>query len=391
MSATLELPHSAEELFKASYEDVSNKMQNDPFKQRLENLLVDLAPEDQNKPPPTEEKNEEWKARVRAMVDDAKGVKDAVRMLEPIVSDQSTNVDHVREMLIQENDQSMYGAQQANVLGESYNAAAPVSNGIYQFLHDVDTATHQSSKVADFEGQEDGQFDTNMNEAAAAVTMIAQVIDNLQDVVVPKMVQVNLTTENLYNSSDRVSEIFNSNARRLQSLKDREAMLSSELDKAKTVMTVLIEYTTQASADMHVAAAKEEAAAGEEGTPASLLQTLEKGGKVPPITMQALREWQAKRHRFTPTALAVEAVNENNISASSFKMDLPTLAPPKPFPKMRDVPQLAVKVAPSATEKAAAPAPPAVAPPSGIIERVESAAAGLWQEVTSIGPWRRLG
>lgn len=413
MSKSLELPPSGSDLFTATWgKDAEDRMKNgDAFSNRLKKLLVELAPEDQNKPPPPEEKNEEWKKNVRTLVGDMNGVQNAVRMLEPIIDQQSNQVEQVRQLLVAENDQSQYGAQQTNVLGQTYNAAAPVSNGIWHFLRDVDGTTSQAQKVETFESQEDGDFDENIQEAAAAVTMINQVLTNLKGTILPRMVTVNVTVEGLYNESDRISEIFNGNARRLTNLKERQTMLEAEMAKAKEVMGVLTEFATRHSSDM--ATENAQAAGAAEG--ASLLQEHDQGAslydqgaallqehalpalkEVPPNggAMHVLREWQAKRHPFSTTGLAVTALGETNISkhiSEAFAMDIPSLEAPTPFPPLKEVPTLK----PLKVTETVAPAPVQEAvnttEPSGILASVESVAAGLWQEVTSIGPWRRLG
>jgi len=280
------------------------------------------------------------------------GPAEAIRQLQPFIKDLSKKVAQIKDVLIEENDESQSGAQQANMLAQSYNAAAPVSNGVWSFLKDVDTATGQAGKVADFEGREDGEFDENIQEAASAVTMISQVLKNLKDVILPRLMLVNGTLDNLYNESDRISEIFNGNARRLTDLQNRSAVLKQELDKSNLVYNVLIEYSTHHQADRIAAAEaagkgvgdleapippapsllEEQNQAEKTGVPkrppSSLLEEMAKAIMVPRSSqMQVLREWQAKKHPFSTTGMAVTALSERNVS-ESFQLDIPSLEAP---------------------------------------------------------------
>jgi len=350
---------SASEMVKAYAVMDTSKVGKDPLKARLQRILDANKEEESTPAPPSAEDSAEYEAAVSAAMERALDIERAQQELWPVVNEQVRMVEQSVRALEQENDQERATARESNQMSTLYNAAAPVSNGVLGFVKTTDGQVNDAKSVEKYESVEDGDFEDNLEETATAVLMVEQVLDKLKTRTTPRLVNINITQEGLYTTSERMSEDFNGNARRIKGLQDRTVQIEGELTKAKEVLNVLTQYATDRSADASAAAPVAETAPAEEAAnPEALVQLRDthNGTSTVPLDEQMretvkMRAWKMLG-RMTTDQLAKGVTGETRISPEAFAMALPKIDTP---PELKQI-TMPKQVSPPPMNKAQIPA-----------------------------------
>jgi len=349
---------SASEMVKAYAVMDTTKVGKDPLKARLQRILDANKEEASTPAPPSAEDSAEYEAAVSAAMERALDIERAQQELWPVVNEQVRMVEQSVKALVQENDQERATARESNQMSTLYNAAAPVSNGVLGFVKTTDGQVNDAKSVEKYESVEDGDFEDNLEETATAVLMVEQVLDKLKTRTTPRLVNINITQEGLYTTSEKMSEDFNGNARRIKGLQDRTEQIESELTKAKEVLNVLTQYATDRSADASAAAPAETAPEEAAAAPEALMQLrdTQSGASKVPLDEQMretvkMRAWKMLGH-MTTDQLAKGVTGETRISPEAFAMALPKIDTP---PELKQI-TMPTQVSPPPMNRAQIPA-----------------------------------
>lgn len=303
----------------------TTKVGKDPLKARLQRILDANKEEETTPAPPSPEDTAAYEAAIGAAMERALDIERAQQELWPVINEQVRTVEQAVVALEQENEQERATAAESNQMSTLYNAAAPVSNGVLSFVKTSDGQTSDAQSVGKYEGNEDGDFEENLEETATAVLMVEQVLDKLKTKTTPRLVSINITQEGLYNTSEHMSEDFNGNARRIKGLEDRARQIEAELTKAKEVLNVLTQYATDRTADASAAAP----VAAPEEAPEALVQ-LRDTSKVPEdeLFREEVKMRQFKMDgRMSPDQMA-KVASGKRMAPSAFAMELPKIDTP---------------------------------------------------------------
>jgi hypothetical protein len=342
---SFEVP-SASDMVRAYDVMDTTKVGQDPLKARLQRILDSQKTDESTPAPPSPEDSAAYEAAIGTAMERALDIERAQQELWPVVNEQVRMVEQAVVALEQENDQERATAAESNQMSTLYNAAAPVSNGVLSFVKTSDGQTSDASSIGKYEGVEDGDFEDNLQETATAVLMVEQVLDKLKTKTTPRLVNINITQESLYNTSEHMSEDFNGNARRIKGIQDRAGLLEKELTKAKEVLNVLTQYATDRAADASAAAPVEEA-------PEALVQLRDNQNDT---SKAAPEDWleEVKMHAFrmngrmSPDKMA-KVSSEKRMSTAAFPMDLPKIDTP---PELKQI-TMPSQVSPPPMNKAA--------------------------------------
>lgn len=206
-----------------------------------------------------------YEEAIQALTADIAAAATAMRELEPMVDDQGRAIDKATGDLIEENDDEKASAETMNHLMAIYNLAVPPINAGAMFVKNVAKNNADATKVNNYEAGATGTYEEELEQMASAVMMVDQVLAKLKKFTMPKVVNINISQEALYSSSDRISSNFNAVARRLVGLQNRHDTLKREYTKAQDVIGILTTYATERTAD---ASASTAAPAAETPVPA---------------------------------------------------------------------------------------------------------------------------